>query len=50
MAARSLAVDEDGRAASLAGQYETYLNLFGAEQVAQSVRDCWAAMRSEQVR
>jgi len=50
VAARSSAVDEDGRAASFAGQYETYLNLVGAEQVARSVRDCWAAMRSERVR
>lgn len=50
VAVRSSAVDEDGRAASFAGQYETYLNRVGAEQVAGAVRDCWASMRSERVR
>lgn len=49
VAVRSSAVDEDGRAASFAGQYETYLNLIGPEQVARAVRDCWASMRAERV-
>jgi pyruvate,water dikinase len=49
-AVRSSAVDEDGRAASFAGQYETYLNRVGAEEVERAVRDCWASMRSERVR
>lgn len=50
VAVRSSAVDEDGRAASFAGQYETYLNLVGITPVARAVRDCWASMRSERVR
>lgn len=50
VAVRSSAVDEDGRAASFAGQNETYLNLVGITPVARAVRDCWASMRSERVR
>jgi pyruvate,water dikinase len=49
VAVRSSAVDEDGRAASFAGQYETFLNLVGVEQVGRAVRDCWASMRAERV-
>lgn len=49
VAVRSSAVDEDGRAASFAGQYETFLNLAGVDQVGQAVRDCWASMRAERV-
>ncbi len=50
VAVRSSAVDEDGRAASFAGQYETYLNLVGVDEVGRAVRDCWASMRSARVR
>jgi phosphoenolpyruvate synthase/pyruvate phosphate dikinase len=40
VAVRSSAVDEDGDLASLAGQYETYLNVTGADRVADAVRRC----------
>jgi len=32
VAVRSSAVDEDGRSASFAGQYETYLNIIGIKR------------------
>jgi pyruvate,water dikinase len=43
VAVRSSAISEDGEAASFAGQQETYLNVWGAEAVMQSVRACWAS-------
>jgi len=49
VAVRSSAVDEDGQSASFAGQYETYLNIGGAEAVIDAVTRCWASTRSEQV-
>lgn len=49
VAVRSSAIDEDGRAASFAGQYETYLNIVGPDAVAGAVRRCWAAMKSPRV-
>jgi pyruvate,water dikinase len=49
VAVRSSAVDEDGLAASFAGQYETYLNIKGVEAVAKAVARCWASVHSARV-
>ena len=49
VAVRSSAVGEDGQSASFAGQYETYLNLVGAEAVVGAVARCWASAHSERV-
>lgn len=46
VAVRSSAVDEDGDAASLAGQYETFLNVTGAAGVADAVRRCRASAKA----
>lgn len=46
VAVRSSAVDEDGAAASFAGQHESYLNVVGLEAVAEAVQRCWASGRS----
>lgn len=50
VAVRSSAVDEDGAETSFAGQHETYLNLVGAETVAQAVAWCWQSARAPRVR
>lgn len=47
VAVRSSAVDEDGAAASFAGQHETYLNVTGVDAVAHAVRHCWESARAE---
>lgn len=47
VAVRSSAVDEDGRAASFAGQHDTYLHVVGAAAVAEAVARCWRSGRSE---
>jgi len=47
VAVRSSAVDEDGAAASFAGQHETYLNIVGADAILQAVTLCWESARSE---
>lgn len=44
VAVRSSAIAEDSQAASYAGQQETYLNVSGARQVVERVRDCWASL------
>jgi pyruvate,water dikinase len=49
VAVRSSAIDEDGRFASFAGQYETFLNLVGDVAVADAVMRCWQSTRSERV-
>ena len=49
VAVRSSAIDEDGSAASFAGQYETYLNVTGVEAIAEAITNCWASARSERV-
>jgi pyruvate,water dikinase len=46
-AVRSSAVDEDGAAASFAGQHETYLNIVGADSIVEAVARCWESARSE---
>jgi pyruvate,water dikinase len=47
VAVRSSAIDEDGEAASFAGQHESYLNVVGAPAVAEAVARCRASARSE---
>lgn len=46
VAVRSSAVDEDGSEASFAGQHETYLNVVGADAVAEALVRCWDSGRS----
>jgi phosphoenolpyruvate synthase/pyruvate phosphate dikinase len=46
VAVRSSALDEDGAAASFAGQHETFLNIVGAGAVAEAVIRCWASLHS----
>jgi pyruvate,water dikinase len=48
VAVRSSSVDEDGDAASFAGQQETYLWVVGADEVVDRVKECWASMYSPQ--
>ena len=50
VAVRSSALDEDGAAASFAGQHETYLNVVGPEAVAEAVVRCWASLHSPRAR
>jgi len=47
VAVRSSAVDEDGSAASFAGQHDTYLNIVGADAILQAVTNCWESAHSE---
>ena len=47
VAVRSSAIDEDGAAASFAGQHDTFLNLCGADAVADAVERCRASARSD---
>lgn len=47
VAARSSATAEDMEGASMAGQYETYLNLKAAEDVIDGVEKCWKSIRSD---
>lgn len=50
VAVRSSAVEEDGHAASFAGQYATVLNVSGTEAIAQAVLRCWASAQAPSVR
>ncbi|MFC7336380.1 PEP/pyruvate-binding domain-containing protein [Haloferula chungangensis] len=50
VAARSSATAEDMPDASMAGQYETFLNLTGADALLDAVSRCWKSMRSERLR
>ena len=43
VAVRSSAIDEDGAAHSFAGQHETFLNIEGADAVADAVVRCFAS-------
>ena len=47
VAVRSSAVDEDGPAASFAGQHETYLNVNGAGAVAAAATACFESAHAE---
>ncbi|MGQ9794054.1 MAG: PEP/pyruvate-binding domain-containing protein [Anaerolineae bacterium] len=47
VAVRSSATFEDQAAASFAGQYDTFLNVCGADAVLERVRACWAGIWSE---
>jgi phosphohistidine swiveling domain-containing protein len=47
VAVRSSATSEDSQDASFAGQYDTFLNVSGAEAVLDKVRACWAGLWSE---
>jgi pyruvate,water dikinase len=47
VAVRSSAMDEDGAAASFAGQHASYLNVAGADEVADAVVRCWRSGQSE---
>jgi pyruvate,water dikinase len=47
VAVRSSATAEDNQDASFAGQYDTFLNVTGAEAVLDKVRACWAGLWSE---
>ena len=49
VAVRSSAVDEDGGAASFAGQYETFLNVSGVDAVVEAVGRCRASLRAPRV-
>jgi pyruvate,water dikinase len=49
VAVRSSAVDEDGREASFAGQYETFLNVSGIDHLLDAVGRCRASLRSPRV-
>ena len=46
VAVRSSAVDEDGQQTSFAGQHETYLNIIGADAVAEAVERCLESART----
>jgi pyruvate,water dikinase len=46
-AVRSSATSEDGSAASFAGLYETYLNVWGAESVLANVQRCYQSLWAE---
>ncbi|WP_298044912.1 PEP/pyruvate-binding domain-containing protein [uncultured Citricoccus sp.] len=48
VAVRSSATDEDGDAASFAGQQETFLWVNGVTAVLEKVRECWASLYTPQ--
>lgn len=50
LAVRSSGIDEDGAQASHAGQYDTVLNVQGADELVDAVRTCWASGLSTTVR
>lgn len=47
VAVRSSACAEDSKAASFAGQQETYLNVRGADELLARIKDCWSSFFSE---
>jgi len=49
VAVRSSATDEDSATAAFAGQYETYLNIMGADAVCTAIERCWASANTERV-
>ena len=48
-AVRSSAVDEDGQTASFAGQFETYLNVNGVDDIIEAVKNCAQSAKSGRV-
>jgi pyruvate,water dikinase len=50
VAVRSSATAEDMVGASMAGQYETLLNIQGEEALLEAVRRCWASLDAARVR
>ena len=50
VAVRSSATAEDLAEASMAGQYETFLDVEGEQEVVDAVIKCWASLDSERVR
>jgi pyruvate,water dikinase len=50
VAVRSSATAEDLADASMAGQYETYLDVEGEQEVVEAVIKCWASLDSDRVR
>ncbi|KZL24643.1 PEP/pyruvate-binding domain-containing protein [Pseudovibrio sp. WM33] len=49
IAVRSSATVEDGDKSSFAGQFQTFLNLSGADEVITAVKRCWASLFDEHV-
>lgn len=49
VAARSSATAEDLADASMAGQYETFLNLGSIDELLEAICDCWESMKSERL-
>ena len=47
VAVRSSAIGEDSRDASFAGQYETVLNVSGAQAVVDAVLHCWRSLSAD---
>ncbi|MDF1523959.1 MAG: PEP/pyruvate-binding domain-containing protein, partial [Trueperaceae bacterium] len=47
VAVRSSALDEDGPAASFAGQHETILGVVGLDAVLEAIERTWASLRSD---
>ena len=50
VAVRSSALDEDGPAASFAGQHETILGVVGLDDVLDAIERTWASLRGEEAR
>jgi phosphohistidine swiveling domain-containing protein/uncharacterized membrane protein (DUF106 family) len=50
VAVRSSATAEDMAAASMAGQYETFLDIRGEDALLDAVRCCWASLDSPRIR
>lgn len=50
VAVRSSATAEDMAQASMAGQYETFLNVEGDEQLLDTIGRCWASIDSPRIR
>ncbi len=50
VAVRSSATAEDMANASMAGQYETFLNIHGEAALLEAVEKCWASLNSDRTR